>query len=241
MSSVTQSGISIRPLLAHEELDGAVVLQRQIWGYHDLEVDSRTILTVATRFAGQVLGAFDQERLVGFSLAFASLPAGHLHSHRVGIHPDYQNRGIGRILKLAQRSDALARGIDVIQWTFDPLQARNAHFNLVRLGAFSRTYIPNLYGVTTSPLHRGLPTDRLLMEWHLQSDRVRRTLAGEQPPLNEGLREIRVSTSQPADLRTQTRTREQFQDYFQQGYVACGLRMGPDFHIYVLEHGNKLL
>jgi predicted GNAT superfamily acetyltransferase len=236
MSSDRQSEISIRPLLSHEELDKAVALQREVWGYLDLEVDSRAILTVASRFAGQVIGAFDQDRLVGFSLAFATLPLGRLHSHRVGIHPGYQNLGIGRRLKLAQRLDSLARGIELIQWTFDPLQPRNAYFNLVRLGGIARTYIQNLYGVTTSPLHGGLPTDRLLIEWHLESDRVQHILAGAPAVSSEDSREIRLPPpSQPIDAAAQALVREQFLSHFSEGYVACGFREESNSHIYILE------
>ena len=241
MVSPRQSDIGVRPLLSHEDLDKAVTLQRQVWGYNDLEVDSRTILTVATRFAGQVLGAFDQDRLIGFSLAFATLPLGRLHSHRVGIHPDYQNLGIGRMLKLAQRAEALARDIDLIQWTFDPLQPRNAYFNLVRLGGIAKAYIPNLYGITTSPLHGGLPTDRLLVEWRLQSDRVQRILAGETPVFSKDdasrdAREIRLpEASQRADPTAQAKLREQFLECFNEGYAACNFRKESDSHIYILE------
>src|SRR5258708_35996963 len=89
-----------------------------------------------------------------------------------GVHSEYRDRGVGRMLKLFQRGEALGRGIRLIQWTFDPLELRNAHFNLNRLGAICREYQPNLYGVTTIPLHRGLATDRLLVDWHLDSARV---------------------------------------------------------------------
>src|SRR2546430_9685149 len=89
-----------------------------------------------------------------------------------GVLSDYRDRGVGRMLKLYQRDEALSRGIRLIQWTFDPLELRNAHFNLNRLGAICREYLPNLYGVTTSPLHRRLATDRLLVEWRLPSPRA---------------------------------------------------------------------
>ena len=236
MAPSVQSDIKVRPLLSHEDLDQAVALQRQVWGYRDLEVDSRSILTVAARFAGQVLGAFDKDHLIGFSLAFATLPLGRLHSHRVGINPNYQNRGVGRMLKLAQLTDALARDIDLIQWTFDPLQARNAYFNLVKLGGIAKTYIPNLYGITTSPLHGGLPTDRLLVEWHLKSERVQRILAGEAMVSGRDVCEIRLPVlSQRADPAAQADLRQQFLEYFRDGYSACGFRKEPDFEIYVLE------
>jgi predicted GNAT superfamily acetyltransferase len=102
---------------------------------------------VARETGGQVLFAYDQEKPIGFALAFPAIDekTTYLHSHMVGVAPDYQNRGVGRLLKLAQRDDAMARGIRLIEWTFDPLQLRNDHFNLVRLGAVVRRYIPNFY------------------------------------------------------------------------------------------------
>src|SRR5207245_11718044 len=92
-----------------------------------------------------------------------------LDTHMIGAHADYRDRRVCRRLKLLQREEALSRGIRLIQWTFDPLELRNAHFNLNRLGAICREYLPNLYGVTTSPLHRGCATDRLLAAWQLDS------------------------------------------------------------------------
>ena len=91
----------------------------------------------------------------------------------VGVLAEYRDRGVGRLLKLAQREDALARQINRIEWTFDPLQLKNASFNIARLGAIVRHYIPNLYGRTSSPLHAGLPTDRLVAEWWVRSSRVK--------------------------------------------------------------------
>src|SRR5260221_5793559 len=115
----------------------------------------------------------------------------------VGVLPGYQNRGVGRLLKLAQRDEALARGINLIEWTFDPLQLRNAHFNLMRLGAVVRRYIPNFYGRTSSPLHGGLPTDRLVAEWWLRSARVQDLLGGKIPKAGSD----RVRIGIPAGIR----------------------------------------
>jgi predicted GNAT superfamily acetyltransferase len=105
----------------------------------------------------------------------------YLHSHHLAVLPAWRNGGVGRRLKLAQRDDALARGIELIEWTFDPLEIKNAHLNIARLGAIARRYRHNFYGHTSSPLQGGLPTDRLVAEWWLKSDRVERILRGEQP------------------------------------------------------------
>src|SRR5215469_5351687 len=166
--------IQVRKCEKLEEFQGCVELQRQIWGEADLEVEPVTMFVVAAHTGGQVLGAFENGRMIGYTLAMVGLRDGvpYLHSHMTGVLGDYRDRGVGRMLKLFQREEALSRGIRLIQWTFDPLELRNAHFNLNRLGAISRRYRPDLYGVTTSPLHRGLATDRLVAEWHLDSARV---------------------------------------------------------------------
>src|SRR5580700_2072884 len=168
------TSVVVRKCAALQEFHACVALQREIWGESDLEVEPVTGFVVASETGGQVLGAFDDARLVGYTLALVGFRDGviYLHSHHTGVHQDYRDRGVGRMLKLFQREEALGRGIRFIQWTFDPLELRNAHFNLNRLGAICRQYKPNLYGVTTSPLHRGLATDRLLAEWQLDSPRV---------------------------------------------------------------------
>jgi predicted GNAT superfamily acetyltransferase len=118
--------IQVHPLGSTQELDLVVNLQRLIWSYSDLEVEGRSILTVAPQFSGRLLGAFVGGEVVGFSLAFVALERRCLHSHRVGVLPDYQNSGIGRALKLAQREYAQKLGFQSIHWTFDPLQSGNA-------------------------------------------------------------------------------------------------------------------
>src|SRR5580698_2308501 len=167
-------GIVVRKCAGIEEFQQCVALQREIWGEEDIEVEPATLFVVATKTGGQVLGAFDGERLVGYTLALVGFVGGtvFLHSHMTGVHGDYRDRGIGRRLKFFQREEALGRGIRLIVWTFDPLETRNAHFNLNRLGGIARKYLPNLYGLTTSPLHFALPTDRLWAEWRLDSARV---------------------------------------------------------------------
>src|SRR6201987_2077827 len=121
--------------------------------------------------------------MVGFTMALVGIhgKTPYLHSHMTGVLPEYRARKIGRALKLFQREEALSRDIRLIEWTFDPLEMRNAHFNLNRLGAIARRYEPNLYGITSSPLHRGLATDRLVAEWYLDSPRVLAALDGHLP------------------------------------------------------------
>jgi predicted GNAT superfamily acetyltransferase len=187
---------------------------------------------------GQLIGAFDDEKLIGIALSFYAAPGGQLrlHSHRVGVLPEYQNRGIGRMLKLAQRRDALVRGIKVIQWTFDPLQQRNAHFNIAKLGGVARQYIANLYGTTSSPLHGGLPTDRLLVEWDLESPRVIRILDGEKPALSGEISRVSVpDMTVRKDAGLQRRLRERLIEMLALGYAVTGFEKTAEGAFYLLE------
>lgn len=237
-------GISIRKCHRLEEFRQCVVLQREIWGEADLEVEPATMFVVAAHTGGQVLGAFDGTRLIGYTLAVVALRDGltYLHSHMTGVRESYRDRGVGRMLKLFQRDEALGRGIRLIQWTFDPLELRNAHFNLNRLGVISRKYFPNLYGATTSPLHRGLETDRLLAEWHLDSKRVIaaiRELAKD--PAEAGAR-IELPTElerwQAEDSRelgkVQARVRDEFAKWFSRGHAAVALLRTAENTAYLL-------
>jgi len=191
-----------------------------------------------------VLGAFDGSRMVGYTLAVVGLrdAVPYLHSHMTGVLGDYRDRGVGRMLKLFQRDEALSRGIRLIQWTFDPLELRNAHFNLNRLGAICREYHTNLYGLTTSPLHRGLATDRLLVEWRLDSGRAVAAIGNlakdpaEAPAIIElpGELERWQSENSPEVQRVQTCLREEFTRWFAKGYAAVGLRTGSGKRAYLL-------
>ena len=192
MLSASLGDFVIRHVRELDELEACVQLQVATWGYDPADVVPRRLFSLAARIGGQVLGAFLGERLVAFLLA---LPAfrnglGYLHSHMLAVSPEYRDRGLGRQLKLAQREDALARGIALIEWTFDPLETKNAHLNLNRLGAIARRYAHNFYGLTSSPLQGGLPTDRLYAEWWLRSKRVERALGGERPLCKEQERVI---------------------------------------------------
>lgn len=246
------SGIVVRKCHALEEFHRCVALQREVWGEDDLEIEPVTSFVVADSTGGQVLGAFDGGRLAGFTLALVGIhdQAVYLHSHMTGVHSDYRDRGVGRMLKLFQRDDALSRDIRLICWTFDPLEFRNAYFNLNRLGAIARKYLPNLYGVTTSPLHRGLATDRLLAEWHLDSPRVVAAVAGTpvqipeysvliEMPANPGtVPESTTARNLPEDAQQvatlQTRLRDEFVNYFNRGYAAVAVRKDEPSPAYVL-------
>jgi predicted GNAT superfamily acetyltransferase len=185
MNANLQTSIHIQPLTSLEHFERCVVLQLEVWGYSDGDVIPRRVFVVAQRIGGQVIGAFDGDTLVGFAM---SLPGyrdrkPYLHSHMLAVLPQYRNAGIGRRLKLAQRDDAIARGFELMEWTFDPLEIRNAHLNIGRLGVIVRRYQPDFYGPSSSPLQGGLPTDRLYAEWWLRSERVASILRGEAQPI----------------------------------------------------------
>jgi predicted GNAT superfamily acetyltransferase len=207
-------------------------------------VEPVTLFVVAAETGGQVLGAFDGDRMVGFTLAVVGFRDGtvFLHSHMTGVLGEYRDRGVGRALKLFQREEALGRGIRLVVWTFDPLETRNGHFNLNRLGAISRKYLPNHYGQTTSPLHLGLPTDRLWAEWRLDSARA---VAAVEELVKEP-KEAPATIELPAELdrwkqndaaqvaKVQARAREEFTGWFARGYAAVGVRKTSSGTAYLL-------
>jgi predicted GNAT superfamily acetyltransferase len=235
--------IEIRPCSTLAEYEECVRVEHAVWG-EEIAVPS-AIFVVAHHTGGQVVGAFHEGKMVGFTLSLAAMRAGtpFLHSHMTAVLTEFRDRGIGRRLKLFQRQDALKRGIELIEWTFDPLDIKNAHFNFVRLGAVARRYIPNCYGVTRSALHAGLPTDRLVSEWWLGSERVKSILADDAPPLKESaervslpanLAEIRES-DRAAAARVQANAGERFQELFASGYVADGVESRDGATDYLLE------
>ena len=162
-----------------ELLRQCVDLQRKAWGFADEDLLPLRMLVVCAKIVGQVFGALDSDRRVlGFLNAFPGLREGkvYLHSQMMGVLPEFQNMGIGKKLKLRQRDEAMSRGIQRVEWTFDPLETRNARFNIEVLGAICRRFCVNTYGMTSSHLRAGLPTDRLVAEWHLESARVQSRL-----------------------------------------------------------------
>jgi len=175
---------TIRPLTDLAEFQQCVEIQGAVWGYDDADIVPRRMFLLARKIGGQVFGAFsstDRNKLSGFAMALPAFRDGqvYLHSHMLAVLPDYRNAGLGRRLKLAQRDDALARGIERMEWTYDPLEIKNSYLNITKLGAISRRYEADFYGASSSPLQGGLPTDRLYAEWWLRSPRVEAALCGE--------------------------------------------------------------
>jgi predicted GNAT superfamily acetyltransferase len=237
--------IEIRKLTDREDLKAVVKLQRQIWGFEDVDLIPLRLFVVASKIGGQVYGAFDGAHLIGFCMSIPGLKPGgktYLHSHMLGVLPEYRNAKVGRALKLAQRDDALGRGIDLIEWTFDPLEIKNAFFNMERLGAIVRRYVPNQYGTTSSPLHGGLPTDRCIAEWWLSSDRVKAVLEGQRFQGNPVEERIAIP-SDIATIRAQEPTRareiqqkacEQFRADFDRGLAVIGFEKSDQAGTYLI-------
>jgi predicted GNAT superfamily acetyltransferase len=185
--------VEIRPLVELSDFDLCVEIEKAVWGYDPGDIIPRRMFLLASRIGGQVMGAFAGGVMAGFAMALPGYRNGHpyLHSHMVGVLPEFRNHGLARKLKLAQREDALERGFELMEWTFDPLEIKNAHLNIARLGAVVRRYKRNFYGSSSSPLQGGLPTDRVYAEWWLRSRRVCGVLAGEQPQF-EVLEQVNV-------------------------------------------------
>jgi predicted GNAT superfamily acetyltransferase len=231
---VTADSIVLRRCEGLDELRACVALQKEVWNFTDAELIPLRMFVVADKVGGQVMGAFDGSDMVGFALSVPGTRTGHiyLHSHMLAVRKDHRNSGLGRRLKLLQREDALARGIELIEWTFDPLEIKNAYLNLEKLGAIARRYNINQYGITSSPLQGGLPSDRLIAEWWLKSKRVETLLStGKNPPMA-----AQSSIEVPAQIyqwkaapetrgkaqRVQERNREQFLRAFSHGLAVLG-------------------
>lgn len=234
------TGITVRSLHSLDEFHRCVQIAREVWADAELDTEPHVTYVIADHTGGQVLGAFEGETMIGFTKAFVGLHdhTPYLHSHMAAVLPSHRDHGIGRQLKLFQREDALRRGIRLIEWTFDPLETKNAHFNLNRLGAISRRYIPNFYGITTSPLHRAMPTDRLLAEWHLDAPRVIAAISNLTPEPRTCPAHVPVlaaaTQGQPQLVDLQSRLRGEFTTWFAKGYAATAVRSTPSGADYCL-------
>lgn len=240
--------IEIRSCSGREELDACIQLEIETWGYDETEIIPRKAFLVAQKIGGQVLGAFDNNvsglprALVGFAMSWPGVktcantePLPYLHSHMLAVREAYRNRGLGALLKREQRNDALARGIRLMEWTFDPLEIKNAFLNVHKLGAVARRYLVDFYGVSSSRLQGGLPTDRLVAEWTLDSPRVKAILDGslnDAPAGEDTVERIEV----PAEIyqwksseedrerarAVQLENRERFLNAFSRGLMVTG-------------------
>lgn len=179
----------IRPLITLDDCRRVVELEKRVWGYTDAEdVVPAPVLIVSIKRGGVLLGSFDESgAMTGFVYSIPGWKDGRpmQWSHMLGVIADARSAGVGRLLKLAQRDATLAMGLDLIEWTYDPLQAYNAHLNFAKLGVVVETYAENIYGESSSPLHRGSPTDRFVAEWHLREPHVERRVGAAGPLIRD--------------------------------------------------------
>lgn len=187
---------SIRPLTTLEDCRRVAALEREVWGYADAEdVVPAPVLIVSVKRGGILLGAFDADNVMkGFVYSMPAIKEGRptQWSHMLGVTADVRSTGLGARLKLAQRQVAMQMGLELIEWTFDPLQALNAHLNFAKLGVVASEYEENVYGESSSPLHRGTPTDRLVAEWHIRQPHVERRLF---QPAQPAMRDSSISSA----------------------------------------------
>lgn len=173
--------LEFREVRDDEDVKELVRLQLDIWQFDDLQISPPDLLKVHKKLGGAVMGAFKPDgEAVAFCYSFCGLLGGRpMHwSHMLGVAKDWRGKGLGEKLKWLQRDHMLKQGVGLCQWTWDPLEAINTYLNVVKLGVISNTYEENIYRMTSGPLHTGLPTDRFVADWHLESSRVVRAAAG---------------------------------------------------------------
>jgi predicted GNAT superfamily acetyltransferase len=226
--------VTIRKSETLAEMQACFALQKEVWSFSDAELVPVRMFVVANKIGGHVIGAFEGRELIGFALAIPGVRGGHayLHSQMLAVRQQYRNSGMGRRIKLVQREEALARGFELMEWTFDPLEIKNAYLNIEKLGAITRRYTVNQYGITSSPLQGGLPSDRLVAEWWMKSRRVE-SVVGRGQRLNF---ECRLGIDVPGEiyewkaaaatraraLDVQSRNREQLTKAFAEGLAVLG-------------------
>jgi predicted GNAT superfamily acetyltransferase len=243
---VNGSNISIRTIAGLDELRAVEELQKEVWGIPDLDVVPLTHL-IATKAAGGVLlGAFDGNTLAGFVYGFVAQEEGEIahHSHMLAVKHAYRNLNLGYKLKLAQREEVLAQGINVITWTFDPLQSLNAHFNFTKLGVICDRYFINFYGEEAASFLHQFGTDRFWVKWLLTSDRVIQRLNSSKPVLDNPDDKLLIEI--PSDINAvqeqspeqalewRTRTRRAFTEAFEANYVVRDFYRESDKGVYIL-------
>ncbi|HEV7797032.1 MAG TPA: GNAT family N-acetyltransferase [Pyrinomonadaceae bacterium] len=253
--------IVIRECVALNELDSCIRLQREVFGLPDLEVSPRRHLIVSRQAGGWTLGAFVNERLVGFVHHLAAVRDDEIfgYSHMMAVEPSYQNKGVGARLKWSQRERAIREGRSFIKWTWDPMQARNAHFNLNRLGVTVSSYAENFYGTdyATSPAligaePAGIDSDRLFADWQLKAQRVSDLAKGDADAAAGGANKADVTIAIPANWtglcrenpaaakQQQLRVRGEFQSALAAGLVAAGFERSVEQPRYLLYNAEEL-
>ena len=229
--------VTLRQIDDVAEMRAVEKLQKEVWGIPDLDVVPLTHLVAAKEAGGTLIGAFDDEILVGFVYGFPSFEFGRHahHSHMLAVKTEYRNLDLGRRLKLAQREHVIAQGIELVTWTFDPLQSLNAHFNFNKLGVVADRYLPDFYGDDPASFLHQTGTDRLWVSWLVSTERVKRIIDGNAEPAHV---ENAVSIEIPGDINSlqqqephkalqwREETRRAFMDAMKAGYVVVGFTRG---------------
>ena len=235
------TGYVFRDLSGIAEMNAAEELQRIVWGRDDTP-DPADLMMVIQHEGGLVAGAFQDGRLMGYVFGFPTREPHIQHSHRLAVHPEARGSGLGLKLKWHQWDWCLARGVSLVRWTFDPLRVVNANLNINRLGAISSTYLKDYYGEMAG-INAGAPSDRLLVDWHLNSARVSARLSpatGAQPANKETLRiaipsdiETLLKSDRATALSERLRVREAMIAAIETGYEVTGF--DPTAPAYVLQ------
>jgi len=230
--------MTVRPLTELAELQKCLDLQREAFGWADIDLLPRRFLVVLGHIGGLVLGAYDGDRLVAFLNAVPGIRGRmpYWHSHMLAVSKDYWNSGIGTQLKLAQRDEGVKRGLRLIEWTFDPLESKNAYLNIAKLGVIVRRFHPNHYGETTGVRQRGMDSDRVIAEWWID---------GPRTPVDLDVRRLVI----PADIQAlknqslelardvQKRVREQFLQNIADDYFVANFKRGDETSEYIFIPG----
>jgi predicted GNAT superfamily acetyltransferase len=240
-SPMNQVEFQIHPCGTTTEFRQCGEIQQKVWRCAERDVAPVYVFVNCVLAGGHVFAAFIGERMVGFSLCWPGLrDEVYMHSYLAFVLPEFQGRGIGRCLKLAQREACLRRGIKRIEWVFDPMRVENARFNF-RFGVIACVYLPDFLGETTSPLHFGLPTDRIRVEWHITSAHVAAALDNETRVLSKTAIRVEIPQRDEKDAREQQlRLRERLEGHFHRGSVITGIEgEGKTYH-YILERRASL-
>ena len=225
-------------------------IQKSAWGFLDIDIEPHHLMTRVQKYGGLVQGLYFNDKLAGFTYALIGKwkDKYFIYSHMTGVHEKYQTQGFGFLLKKAQREEVLKMGYEIIRWNFDPLESMNAFFNIHRLGIISVEYENDIYGTGESGLHKGLPTDRLIATWNLNSDRVINKMKQKEPPIKENIpKENLENFTQetayieiPRDVRSlketnineavqwRMKTRRLFESAFQKDYVVTDIVFSED-------------
>ena len=248
-TETSRANIEIREVSAIEEYDACITLQREVFGLPDLEISPRRHLIVSHRAGGWTLGAFVDGEIIGFVHHLAAVRDDYIfgYSHMMAVAVEFQNQGVGAQLKWAQRERALREGRDYIKWTFEPMRARNAHFNLNRLGVVVREYAVNFYGTdySTDPAEQGhvsgMDSDRLFASWDLNSPRVEAFSRREEYPIGKAERAVEIPKdfvsllkSDPVAAKSEVlRVRQEFVDALGAGLVCRAFSMDREHPEYL--------